>query len=178
MSMPQANTRPLAPGGGIARVEALLTAIPQSLPMLALRVALAVPFFKSGMTKWAGFLQLSDGARYLFTEEFKLHLFGAEVSYPFPIAMATASGIAEIVLPILLVLGLGTRFAALGILAMTAVIQLTVPDGWANFHLPWAAMALTLIVFGAGRISLDACRWAQRLQMGSRRRRSDLPTPT
>ena len=45
-------------------------------------------------------------------------------------------------LPILLVLGLGTRFAALGILCMTAIIQLTVPDGWANFHLPWAAMAL------------------------------------
>ena len=59
------------------------------------------------------------------------------------------AGIAEIVLPILLVLGLGTRFAALGLLAMTAVIQLTVPDGWANFHLPWAAMALTLVVFGA-----------------------------
>ena len=55
-------------------------------------------------------------------------MFGAEVPYPFPIAMATASGIAEIVLPVLLVLGLATRLAALGILAMTAVIQLTVPD--------------------------------------------------
>ena len=42
--------------GGIARIEALLQAIPRSLPLLALRVALAVPFFKSGMTKWAGFL--------------------------------------------------------------------------------------------------------------------------
>jgi putative oxidoreductase len=156
MSTPQTNTRQLAAGGSIARIEALLQAIPQSMPLLALRLALAVPFFKSGMTKWAGFLQLSDGARYLFTEEFRLHLFGAEVPYPFPIAMATASGIAEIVLPVLLVLGLGTRFAALGILAMTAVIQLTVPDGWANFHLPWAAMALTLVVLGGGRIALDA----------------------
>jgi putative oxidoreductase len=156
VSTPQTNTRPLTAGSGIARIEALLQAIPQSMPLLALRVALAVPFFKSGMTKWSGFLQLSDGARYLFTEEFKLHLFGAEVPYPFPIAMATASGIAEIVLPILLVLGLGTRFAAVGILAMTAVIQLTVPDGWANFHLPWAAMALTLVVLGGGRIALDA----------------------
>ena len=77
--------------------------------------------------------------------------------------MATASGIAEIVLPILLVLGLGTRFAALGILAMTAIIQLTVPDGWANFHLPWAAMALTLVVFGGGRIALDALAVRQAL---------------
>ena len=79
----------LAPAAAIARIEALLAAIPQSLPLLALRLALAVPFFKSGMTKWAGFLQLSDGARYLFTEEFRLHLFGAEVPYPFPITMAT-----------------------------------------------------------------------------------------
>jgi putative oxidoreductase len=162
VSTPQTNTRPLTAGGGIARIEALVQAIPQSLPLLALRVALAVPFFKSGMTKWAGFLQLSDGARYLFTEEFRLHLFGAEVPYPFPIAMATASGIAEIVLPVLLVFGLGTRFAALGILAMTAVIQLTVPDGWANFHLPWAAMALTLVVLGGGSIALDALVSAKR----------------
>ena len=58
-------------------------------------------------------------------------------------------------LPILLVLGLGTRFAALGILAMTAIIQLTVPEGWANFHLPWAAMALALVVYGGGQLALD-----------------------
>ena len=38
---------------------------------------------------------------------------------------------------------------------MTAIIQITVPEGWANFHLPWAAMALTLVVFGGGRIGLD-----------------------
>ena len=69
--------------------------------------------------------------------------------------MATLAGISEIVLPVLLVLGLGTRFAALGLLLMTAVIQLTVPEGWANFHLPWAAMALALIVFGGGAASLD-----------------------
>ena len=115
-----------------------------------------MPFFKSGLTKWSGFLQLSDGARYLFAQEFKLHILGNEIAYPFPVAMATASGICEIVLPILLAVGLGTRFAALGLLAMTAVIQLTVPDGWANFHLPWAAMALTLAVFGGGRVSMDS----------------------
>ncbi len=38
---------------------------------------------------------------------------------------------------------------------MTAVIQLTVPEGWANFHLPWAAMALTLAVYGGGPLALD-----------------------
>lgn len=141
--------------GLLARAEHRLAAIPTALPLLALRVALAVPFFKSGLTKWDGFLQLSGGAQFLFTQEFKLHILGQQFAYPFPIAMAYAAGIGEIVLPILLVIGLFTRFAALGILAMTAVIQLTVPEGWANFHLPWAAMALALVVFGGGKISLD-----------------------
>ncbi len=141
--------------GALGRVEAILASIPYALPLLALRIAIAVPFYKSGLTKWDGFLQLSNGARYLFTQEFKLHIFGSLVPYPFPIAAATLAGIGEIVLPILLVLGIGTRFAALSILAMTAVIQITVPEGWANFHLPWAAMALTLVVFGGGSLSLD-----------------------
>lgn len=141
--------------GLITRVENLLAAIPASIPLLALRFALAVPFYFSGLTKWDGFLHLSGGAQFLFTQEFKLHILGQQFAYPFPILMAYASGIGEIVLPVLLVLGFGTRFAALGLLAMTAVIQLTVPEGWANFHLPWAAMALTLVVFGGGSLSLD-----------------------
>lgn len=139
----------------ISHAECLLSSVPQALPLLALRIALAIPFFKSGLTKWDGFLTLSTGARYLFEQEFKLHVFGSEIPYPFPLAMATAAGIAELVLPVLLILGLATRFSALGLLLMTAVIQLTIPDGWANFHLPWAAMALALIVFGGGRIALD-----------------------
>lgn len=143
------------PSGLLARAENMLAAIPASIPLLALRIALAVPFYFSGLTKWDGFLQLSGGAQFLFTQEFKLHILGQQFAYPFPIPMAYAAGIAEIVLPILLVLGLGTRFAALGLLAITAVIQLTVPEGWANFHLPWAAMALTLVVFGGGAISVD-----------------------
>jgi putative oxidoreductase len=148
--------------GAVAWFEALLGSAPHSLPLLALRFAIAVPFFKSGLTKWDGFLQLSNGAIYLFTQEFKLHIFGAEIPYPFPLTMATLSGIGEIVLPVLLVLGLFTRFAALGILAMTAIIQLTVPDGWANFHLPWAAMALALVTFGPGKIALDQLIFGRR----------------
>lgn len=138
----------------VRRLDGALAALPAALPLLALRCALAVPFFRSGLTKWDGF-ELSAGARYLFTEEFRLHLFGAAIPYPAPLAMAYGAAVAEIVLPVLLVLGLGTRFAAAGILAMTAVIQLTVPEGWANFHLPWAAMALTLLVFGGGGLGLD-----------------------
>lgn len=139
----------------ILRAESLLASVPPSLPLLALRLALAVPFFKSGLTKWDGFLTLSTGAEYLFQEEFKLHILGNQFSYPFPLTMAAAAGIGELILPILLVLGFGTRFAALGLLLMTVVIQLTIPDGWANFHLPWAAMALALMVFGSGRIAID-----------------------
>jgi putative oxidoreductase len=139
----------------IGKANTLLEAIPSSLPLLALRLALAIPFFTSGLTKWDGWFNLSLGARYLFEEEFRLHIFGAEYPYPAPIPMAYAAGCFEIVLPILLIAGLGTRFAALGLLGMTVVIQLTVPDGWANFHLPWAAMALTLVSLGGGSLSLD-----------------------
>lgn len=139
----------------LRRIEGAIGAIPPALPLLVLRFALAVPFFYSGLTKWDGFLQLSGGAQFLFMEEFRLHIFGEQYPYPFPILMATMAGIGEICLPILLVLGLGTRFAALGILAMTAIIQLTVPEGWANFHLPWAAMALALATYGGGAIALD-----------------------
>jgi putative oxidoreductase len=141
----------------MTNLPALLSAPPlQDLTRLSLRIALAVPFFRSGLTKWDDWFVLSDSARWLFAEEFRLHLFGAEVAYPLPGIAALLSGVFEIALPVLLVLGLGTRVAALGLLGMTAVIQLTVPDGWANFHLPWAAMALAVACFGPGRFALDA----------------------
>ena len=64
------------------------------------------------------------------------------------------SGCAEVTFPVLLVLGLATRFAALGLLFMTFIVELTVPDGW-PVHITWAAMALALIAWGPGRLSLD-----------------------
>jgi putative oxidoreductase len=142
--------------GAVARfAETIFGVIPLSLTMLALRFALAVPFWRSGLTKWDGFLNISFGAKQLFAEEFKLHIFGAEIPYPAPELVATLSGIAEVGFPVLLVLGLGARYAALGLLGITAIIQLTVPDGWANFHLPWAAMALAIMTFGPGKIAID-----------------------
>lgn len=137
------------------RADDLLAAIPASLALFVLRVALAVPFFRSGLTKWDGFLSIAPGTRFLFANEFKLYIFGQAYAYPFPLLMAWAASIGEIVLPILLVVGLFTRFAALGLFVMTIIIQLTIPAGWANFHLPWAAMALALMVYGAGRLSLE-----------------------
>ena len=149
--------------GLVARfTEAAFGALPLSLTMLALRFALAGPFWRSGMTKWNGFLNVSFGAKQLFAEEFKLHIFGAEIPFPAPELVATLSAVAEVSLPVMLVVGFGARYAALGLLAMTAIIQLTVPDGWANFHLPWAAMALAIMTFGPGKIALDYVLWLDR----------------
>ncbi|TCV74320.1 putative oxidoreductase [Neorhizobium sp. R1-B] len=129
--------------------------VPMPLTQFALRVALAVPFWRSGINKWDGFLQLNDVAVLLFSSEFQLHLPGGPYPYPFPGTVAFMSASAEILLPLLLVLGLVTRGAALAVLLMTLVIQLTVPDGW-PIHLTWAAMALGIMALGPGRWSLDS----------------------
>ena len=121
---------------------------------LVMRVALAVPFWRSGILKWDGFLKLSDTAVTLFTDEFMLHLPGGPYHFPAPAVMAFLSGSGEILFPILLVFGLATRFAALGLLFMTAIVELTVPDGW-PIHITWAAMALGIMACGPGRISID-----------------------
>ncbi len=129
--------------------------VPLSLTMFILRVTLALPFWKSGLTKWDDGFTLSFGAKILFENDFHLHILGAEYPYPFPDLMAYASAICEVSFPVLLVFGLFTRYAALGLLGMTAIIQLTIPDGWQNYHLPWAAMELAIMTFGPGRVSLD-----------------------
>ena len=125
-----------------------------SIVQFALRVALATPFWRSGVRKWDGFLQLNDTAVFLFADEFKFHLPGGPYDFPAPAVAAFLAGSAEVLLPILLVLGLGTRFAAVGLLVMTIVIQLTVPSGW-PIHLTWAAMALGIMACGPGRLSVD-----------------------
>lgn len=125
-----------------------------SFAQLVLRLALAVPFWKSGILKWYGFLQLNDTAIDLFTDEFKLHLPGGPYPFPAPAAFAFLSACGDVGFPVLLVLGFGTRFAAAGLLLMTCIIELTVPDGW-PIHITWAAMALGIAAWGPGRISLD-----------------------
>ena len=137
---------------------------PPSLTQLALRIALAVPFWRSGVNKWDGFLQLNDVAVLLFSSEIKLHLPGGPYDFPAPGVMAFAAGSAEILLPVLLILGLATRCAALGLLAMTIVVQFAVPDGW-PLHVTWAAMALAIMAWGPGRISLD--HWIGRSRMST-----------
>lgn len=125
-----------------------------SLVQLVVRIALAVPFWRSGILKWHGFLQLSDTAVTLFTDEFMLHLPGGPYPFPAPAVFAFLSACGEVGFPVLLVLGIGTRFAAVGLLLMTCIIELTVPDGW-PVHITWAAMALAIAAWGPGRVSID-----------------------
>ncbi|MEO5764286.1 MAG: DoxX family protein [Casimicrobiaceae bacterium] len=119
-------------------------------PLLALvdRVAIAAIFFLSGRTKVDGFLHVTDGAYALFREEYKVPLVPPEIA-------AHLAAYAEHLFPVLLVLGLFTRFSALALLGMTAVIQIFVyPDAW-PVHLSWAGLLLYLVGRGAGPLSLD-----------------------
>lgn len=134
--------------------ELIQTVAQPSFVQLVMRLALAVPFWKSGILKWNGFLKLSDTAVTLFSDEFMLHLPGGPYHYPVPLVMAFLSGCGEVTFPVLLVLGLATRFAALGLLFMTIIVELTVPDGW-PVHITWAAMALGIMAWGPGRFSTD-----------------------
>ena len=125
--------------------------IPEGIALLFARVALAGVFWRSGRTKVedGSLLAISDTTYFLFQEEY------AGVPLPSDFA-AVAATYAEHLFPILLVLGLLTRFSALALLVMTLVIQFFVyPDAWWQTHIPWVAMALILIVRGGGLFSLD-----------------------
>jgi putative oxidoreductase len=95
-----------------------------------LRLVLTVPFCRSGVLKWSGFLQLNDTAVLLFSDEFKLHLPEGLYAFRAPELMAFMSGSLEILAAILLVLGLATRFAAFALFTTTCIVELTVPAGW------------------------------------------------
>ena len=156
MSAGAASPTARALSHSVARLTgALFGLVPASLVLLILRLTLARPFFASGLTRWDGWFTLSFGTKILFSEDYKLHVFGAQIPFPEPELVAAMASAAEIALPILLAVGLLTRYAALGLLCMTAVIQLTYPDGWANFHLYWAALALAIMAFGPGSASID-----------------------
>jgi putative oxidoreductase len=123
---------------------------PLSLLLLVQRLGIAAVFFMSGRTKIedGSWLTLSDGAFELFRTDYKL---------PFipPVPAAYAATTAEHLFPILLTLGLFTRFSAAGLLVMTAVIEIFVyPDAWPT-HLSWAGLLLPLIATGGGKLSLD-----------------------
>jgi putative oxidoreductase len=123
--------------------------IPQDAVALAFRIFPAMVFWQSGRTKVEGLFTIKDSTFFLFKEEFALPLIPSDLA-------AVLATTAEHVLPLLMILGLFTRFSALGLLAMTAVIQIFVyPDAWVTHGL-WGAALLSLIAQGPGRLSLDA----------------------
>lgn len=130
----------------------------EGLALLFTRVALAGVFWRSYKTKVeeGTWFQISDITYFLFESEY------AGVPLPSDIAAPMAT-YAEFVFPILLVLGLATRFASASLLVMTMVIQFFVyPEAWWSVHLLWTAMALVLLSRGAGVFSLDAAIAATR----------------
>ena len=131
----------------VEKTIALFESIPYALIALIARVAPAAVFWQSGQTKLEGW-HVSDNAIYLFREEYKLPLID-------PVIAAHLAAFAEHFFPILLVLGLATRFAALALLGMTLVIEIFVyPDAWPT-HGTWAACFLLLMAQGGGKWSLD-----------------------
>lgn len=132
----------------ISRLNGLFRRIPPDLVALALRVFPALVFFQSGRTKVEGLFHIKESTWFLFQSEYALPL----IPYHWAAVLAT---VAEHALPVLMVLGLMTRVSALGLLAMTAVIQTFVyPDAWLTHGL-WAAALLAVVAQGAGRWSLD-----------------------
>lgn len=131
-----------------AAAEMLDGIVGHSLIALAARLGIAGVFFYSGRTKVEGWLSVSENAIALFADEYKLPLLS-------PALGAHLAAYAEHFFPILLVLGLFTRGAALALLGMTAVIQFLVyPDAWPT-HLTWAAALVYLVGRGGGSWSLD-----------------------
>lgn len=113
-----------------------------------MRVAVAMIFWQSGRTKVEGLLSVKESTYFLFEYEYALPL----VPHVWAAHLATY---AEHLFPILLVLGLATRFSAAALLVMTLTIQIFVyPGAWVT-HLTWAAMLVYLIARGPGQISLD-----------------------
>lgn len=139
----------------------LLGAIPDSLIAALGRFSIAAVFWKSGQTKVQGFAvdivsgefslgvpRLSDSVVELFRSEYKLPLVPPELAAPL-------AAFAEHLFPLLILVGLATRFSALALLAMTLTIQLLVyPDAWPT-HGVWATVLIFLIARGPGVFSLD-----------------------
>ncbi|MBC3883813.1 DoxX family protein [Undibacterium griseum] len=148
----------------IALIQRLITLfghIPDSLIAAVGRFSIAAVFWKSGQTKIQGLAidlisgeftlgwpHLSDSATELFRSEYHLPWIAPELAAPM-------AAMAEHVFPVLLLLGLATRFSALALFGMTMVIEIFVyPDAY-PVHGTWAAILLYLMAKGPGKISVD-----------------------
>ena len=132
--------------GWIARLEPLL--------LLGFRLYVARVFFMSGLTKtrdWSSTVAL-------FTDEYHVPL----LSPPIAAALGAAT---ELSMPVLLALGLGSRFAAgalfvFNIVAVVSYYDTLVQTGGVKDHVLWGTMLLVLTVCGPGWIAVDT--WLER----------------
>lgn len=149
-------------------VESFVSAcqfVPHAVLALALRVLMAQVFFFDGQGLIAGPRYGFDVQGFhlsvLLPMEVKAEavtaLAGAHPLLPLPpLATGTLLGYAEFILPVMLLVGFGTRFAALGLLAVTALIQLyAAPEMLWTVHIYWAAILAVLLSLGPGQISFD-----------------------
>lgn len=114
----------------------------QDAVLLLQRFIIAHVFFVSGLTKIGDW----NNTLALFETEYQVPLL------PVPFAAFSAT-LFELVCPVLLAIGLGTRWATLPLLVMTAVIQFTYDQN--PQHTFWALLLVSLFAFGAGRFSVD-----------------------
>ena len=121
---------------------------------LAIRVLVARDFFLSGLTK----IRDWDTTLALFQDEYHVPVLPPELA-------AIGGTFGELFFPVLLVLGLGTRFAALG---LSLVNVMAVVSYWhvlkdlepaLAMHVTWAILLLVPLFHGPGKISLDAWIW-------------------
>jgi putative oxidoreductase len=131
-------------------VIGLMSRIPYGIIAIIGRLAIGLTFWNSGRTKVEGWniFHVSDKTLYLFREEYRLPFLPPEIA-------ALMAQVAEHLLSALIILGLATRFSALGLFVMTVVIEIFVyPESYV-VHGTWAAILLMLVKFGPGRLSAD-----------------------
>jgi putative oxidoreductase len=147
----------------------------EPLALFFMRFMVAKVFISSGLSKWDGFLQFNIDKYDLFKYEFfcpepiregalllcdpkTLDYVDGSFTVTIIESLAVVAGVVEVVLPILLIIGLFSRFAALGLLGMTMFIQLAVfptLEHWNNPASWWAASLLIIIARGPGLLSVD-----------------------
>jgi putative oxidoreductase len=130
----------------LQRLLDVFTRIPNSLIALLARIGIGAVFLRSGLLKLDGWE--NGNTLFLFQDEYRLPLIPPEL------AASLAMGM-ELSMPLFLFIGLGTRFAALGLLGMTLVIEIFVYPGAFDTHAVWAAALVFLVKYGAGTASVD-----------------------
>ena len=121
---------------------------PSSILGLIIRIGVADVFWRSGQTKVSGW-HVTDTTVQLFRDEYKVPVLSPEVA-------ATLAAVQEHLFSLLLIIGLASRLSAIGLLGMTAVIELFVyPLNWPD-HLLWTGCLLYVVTRGPGKFSIDA----------------------